>query len=218
MASAVEIFDERATSHYESWYETLEGRRADAPEKDALASLLDCFPRAGSVLEVGCGTGHSTRWLNGRGLVAVGLDLSTAMLAQAHGSGSLALVRGDACRLPFTDGAFDLVALITTIEFLETPRDALREALRVAHQGLLLGVLNRWSTLGLRRRLAGLWRPTVYNVARFFGLAELKRLLRSVAREEAPHRVAYCRVAPPLAPCAGSGALGWIHRYGAGCG
>jgi ubiquinone/menaquinone biosynthesis C-methylase UbiE len=185
LASAVEIFDERAASHYESWYETLEGRRADAEEKDALASLLDCFPRAGSVLEVGCGTGHFTRWLSAQGLAAVGLDLSAAMLAQAQALDGVTLVHGDSLGLPFADGAFDLVAFITTLEFLERPRVALTEALRVTHHGLLLGVLNRWSPLGLWRRLVGLIRPTVYEAARFFGLAELKRLLWSVAGEEA---------------------------------
>ena len=51
--------------------------------------------------------------------------------------------------------------------------------------GLLLGVLNRWSVLGLQRRLAELFWRTVYDSVRFYGVGELKRLLRSVAGERA---------------------------------
>jgi len=173
-------FDERVAAHYEAWYETSEGRRADELEKVVLGWLLQSFSGSGSVLELGCGTGHFTRWLSDEGLAAVGLDLSAAMLAEAQALGGVPLVRGDARWLPFADGAFDLTAFSTTLEFLERPREALVEALRVARQGVLLGVLNRWSVLGLQRRLAGLFHQTVYDAAHFYGMGELKRLLWSV--------------------------------------
>jgi ubiquinone/menaquinone biosynthesis C-methylase UbiE len=137
------VFGEQAAAHYEDWYGTPEGRRADALEKAALHRLLGCFSRAWSILEVGCGTGHFTRWLSDEGLAAVGLDISAAMLAEARILDSVPLVQGDAVRLPFADGAFDVTALVTTLEFLERPREALAEALRVARRGVLLGVLNR---------------------------------------------------------------------------
>jgi SAM-dependent methyltransferase len=181
VASEVAVFDERVAIHYEAWYKTPEGRRADELEKTVLGWLLRGLPRSGSVLEVGCGTGHFCRWLSDEGLAVVGLDLSAAMLVEARVMGSVPLVRGDARRLPFADGAFDLTAFITTLEFLEQPRETLAEALRVARRGLVLGVLNRWSLLGLQRRLAGLFRRTVYDAAHFYGVGELKRLLRSVA-------------------------------------
>lgn len=180
MAYADVTFGERVAAHYEAWYETVEGRRADELEKAVLGRLLQGFPRSGSVLEIGCGTGHFTRWLSDEGLAAVGLDLSAAMLAQAQALDGVPLMRGDARRLPFADGAFNLTALITTLEFLEQPREVLVEALRVSRRGVLLGVLNRWSVLGLQRRLAGRFRRTVYDAAHFYGVGELKRLLRSV--------------------------------------
>jgi SAM-dependent methyltransferase len=180
------LFDEQIAPHYEAWYETPEGRRADALEKALLRRLLGSFPYAQNALEVGCGTGHFTRWLSEQGLRTIGLDLSAAMLVQAQVPNGVLLVRGDALRLPFADGAFDLVAFITTLEFLERPQEALAEALRLARQGLLLGVLNRWSLLSLQRRLVGLLRPTVYDAARFYGVGELKRSLRSVAGGKAP--------------------------------
>jgi ubiquinone/menaquinone biosynthesis C-methylase UbiE len=178
-------FGKRVAAHYEAWYETPEGRRADELEKTMLGWLLQAFPQLDSVLEIGCGTGHFSHWLGDQGLAVVGLDLSPAMLAEARALDGVPLVRGDARRLPFTDGAFDLTAFITTLEFLEQPQEALAEARRVARRGLILGVLNRWSVLGLQRRLEGLFRPTVYDAAHFYGVGELKRLLRSVARGKA---------------------------------
>jgi SAM-dependent methyltransferase len=179
------VFNEQAAANYEDWYDTPDGRRADVLEKAVLDRLLQEFPGPGSVLEVGCGTAHFTRWLNEQGLAAVGMDRSAPMLAEAQALDDVPLVRGDARRLPFADGAFDLAMFITTLEFLERPREALAEALRVARRGVMLGVLNRWSVLGLERRLAGLLRSTAYDAARFYGVGELKRLLRSVAGERA---------------------------------
>lgn len=172
-------FDGRVAAHYEAWYETPAGRRADELEKAVLGWLLQRFPRPGRVLEVGCGTGHFSRWLSDQGLAVMGLDLSAAMLAEARTLGGVLLVLGDARRLPFANGAFDLTAFVTTLEFLERPDEALAEALRVARRGVVLGVLNRWSVLGLQRRLAGLFRSTVYDAAHFYGVGELTRLLQA---------------------------------------
>jgi ubiquinone/menaquinone biosynthesis C-methylase UbiE len=179
------VFNKDVAAHYEAWYEAPEGRRADELKKAVLGWLLRALPRAGGVLEVGCGTAHFTRWLNEQRLAAVGLDLSAAMLAQAQVLDGVSLARGDAYKLPFADGAFDLKALVTTLEFLERPQEALAEALRVARRGVVLGVLNHWSVLGLQRRLAGLFRPTVYDAAHFYGVGELRWLLRSVTGETA---------------------------------
>lgn len=199
------LFDERVAAHYEVWYEVDEGRRADALEKATLSQLLEGFSGARgqnaplSVLEVGSGTGHFTRWFAQQGLAAVGLDSSAAMLAQAQALDGVSLVQGDACLLPFADGTFDLVALVTTLEFLEHPKAALAEALRVSRQGLLLGVLNRHSLLALQRRLVGLVRPSIYNAAHLYRVGELKRLLRSVAGERATivwHTTLFPRVWP----------------------
>lgn len=178
-------FGQDVAPYYEAWYESPEGQRADALEKASLSRLLRRFAGVESVLEIGSGTGHLTRWLSEQGLTSVGLDLSAAMLAQADTLDGIPLVQGDGCRLPFADGAFDLVALITTLEFLEHPGEVLLEGLRVARQGLLLGVLNRQSLLGLQRRLVGLLRPTIYDAAHFYSVGELSCLLRSVVVEKA---------------------------------
>jgi ubiquinone/menaquinone biosynthesis C-methylase UbiE len=163
---------------YEAWYET-NGRRADRLEKALLRQLIASFPHAHTILEMGCGTGHFTRWFNEQGLQAMGLDLSRPMLDEAAGLGSPPCVCGDAQALPFASQGFDLVALITTLEFLPDPRQALAEALRVARHGLILGVLNRQSLLGRQLKHEG---GPVWEAARFFTPQELVQLVqRAVA-------------------------------------
>jgi SAM-dependent methyltransferase len=137
--------------------------------------LLDHFPGSRSVLEVGCGTGHFTRWMAQRGLDAVGVDIAEPMLAEARRLGGARYAFGDALSLPFPNRSHDLTALITTLEFLPDPLRALAEAVRVARQGVILGVLNRWSLLALRRRLSG---KSVWRSARLFGPWELAALAR----------------------------------------
>jgi ubiquinone/menaquinone biosynthesis C-methylase UbiE len=165
---------------YEAWYETI-GRRADRLEKALLGRLLADFPQGRRLLEVGCGTGHFTRWFGEQGWRAIGLDLSPAMLAEAIRLGSPACVLGDALSLPFPNDAFDLVVLITTLEFVADPLQTLREAMRVARSGLILGVLNRhsWLRWQLKRSEEPLW-----QVARFFTPADLTHLARRAARSE----------------------------------
>ena len=171
-------FDDPAlASRYEQWYAGT-GRDADLLEKDLLGKLLRGLPVARSVLEVGCGTGHFTRWLAESGLDAVGLDVSEPMLNEARRLGGPRYMPGDAHLLPFADRSCDVTALITTLEFLLDPVRALAEAVRVARQGVLLGVLNRWSVLTLRYRLSG---KSMWRAARFFGPWELAAMARRAA-------------------------------------
>jgi hypothetical protein len=166
---------------YEAWFDTPQGRRADLLEKRLLARLLTSFPAAHTLLEVGSGSGHFSRWFCGSGLAVVGLEPAAAMLAEARrGSGEVIYLRGDGLALPFARCAFDLVALVTGLEFIQDPHQALAEATRVARQGLILGVLNRWSLWAIRYRRSG---GPLWSAARFFAPGELAALVRRAAGE-----------------------------------
>ena len=162
---------------YEDWYRTT-GRRADRLEKALLQRLLSRFPQAHTILEVGCGTGHFSRWFRELGLQVTGLDLARPMLAEAARLGSPLCVRGNGLALPFPAGGLDLVALVTTLEFVPDPARALVEALRVARQGVILGVLNRHSILGRRLKRQG---GPVWGVARFYTPGDMARLVHRAA-------------------------------------
>jgi ubiquinone/menaquinone biosynthesis C-methylase UbiE len=165
---------------YEAWYNT-SGRQADHQEKALLKRLLHCFPLARSILEVGCGTGHFTRWFDAQGLQAIGLDVSFPMLKEAKHLKSPACLQGEALRLPLISNSFDLTVLITTLEFLHNPIRALAESVRVSRLGLILGVLNTQSHLGRQyKRGAG----PIWETARFFTPNELKLLIHEATGEK----------------------------------
>lgn len=69
------------------------------------------------VLEVGCGTGTNIHKYHQAGCEVFGVDLSPAMLAVARRKlGAEAhLHRGDATRLPYRDGVFDLAIAMLTL-------------------------------------------------------------------------------------------------------
>jgi ubiquinone/menaquinone biosynthesis C-methylase UbiE len=161
---------------YEDWYST-QGKRADHLEKELLQWLINHFEDPISILEVGCGTGHFARWFESIGLRSIGLDLSLVMLREAQRYGLRSIVQGDATLLPFEDDTFDLVTMITTIEFIQQPLKALHDATRVAKKGIFLGVINRESWIGRQyRRQGGL----PWQSARFFSPEELIRMLKTI--------------------------------------
>ena len=84
--------------------------------------------------------------------------------------------------LPFPSKSIDLIALVTTLEFLPDPAQALAEARRVAGKGLVLGVLNAQSSLGQQYKRQG---GPVWEVARFFTPDELKRMILEDTRAKA---------------------------------
>jgi ubiquinone/menaquinone biosynthesis C-methylase UbiE len=172
-----EIFDAAATT-YESWYATPEGRRTHAAECDLLAWLLEPFTGIDTVLEIGCGTGHFTRWLADRGLNAYGLDRSLAMVQEMRSQGrDTPAVIGDAHCLPVRSRAVDLCIFVTTLEFLGDPELALREATRVAISGIVVLTLNSWSLGGLSRRWDPQARDSVRPRANAYSIISLKRTL-----------------------------------------
>ncbi|QDV20558.1 Malonyl-[acyl-carrier protein] O-methyltransferase [Gimesia panareensis] len=163
--------------HYEQWYVD-QGHRADRLEKRLLNNMLKDISGIETMLEIGCGTGHFTRWMSSLGYQAMGLDLSEGMLAEAHKWDGIPYILGDAEMLPFKGQTFDISALITTLEFVADPECALTEAIRVAKRGVLLGVLNQQSLLAARRRKSG---KTPWDTAHFFSPDELVRLVRTSA-------------------------------------
>ena len=103
------------------------------------------------VLDVAVGTGRMPMSLfrqpafRGR---LVGIDISAPMLRRAARNlaayrDRLALLRYDASRLPFDDGAFDAVSCIEALEFFPEPMGALREMVRVLKPGGALLFTNR---------------------------------------------------------------------------
>src|SRR5205814_221266 len=91
-------------------------------------------PPGARVLEVGCGGGNVLERVPGR---RFGIDLSPFILSKARARlhGAAQLVRGDAMRLPFADGAFDRVFCSEVLEHVLEPEVVVREMRRVLAPG-----------------------------------------------------------------------------------
>jgi ubiquinone/menaquinone biosynthesis C-methylase UbiE len=172
------LFDDQA-AQYELWYQMPEGQYADILEKKLFLKLVQ--PKSGqSVLDIGCGTGHNLAFFKELGLKAAGIDASKPMLdiaSQKLGT-SAELYWGHAEELPFDNNSFDIVTLITVLEFVPDPTEVLKEAGRVARVQIYLGILNKISLLGINRRIMGKFRDSIYNRAKFYSVWEIEAMVR----------------------------------------
>jgi SAM-dependent methyltransferase len=84
-------------------------------------------------LDLGCGEGHNTRLLGGRGAGVVALDVSEPFIAAAASESFPAIryVMGDGAVLPFADASFDFVTAFMSLMDVADPECTPRETARV---------------------------------------------------------------------------------------
>src|SRR5580692_9799945 len=108
---------------------------AESHNQPLFEAVLDAagVGRGTRVLDVGCGSGLALTLAAQRGAVPSGLDVSPGLLGIARDRLPGADLReGDMEFLPFGDAAFDAVLGVNAFQFAGDPRQALREAARVA--------------------------------------------------------------------------------------
>ncbi len=139
------------------------------------------LPPGARVLDLGCGPGDGAVWLARRGLVAVGLDYSAGMLKVAKRAGELRgrLLRGDAGRLPFADGAFDGVVCTNSFHHYPQHFPALREMRRVLKPGGVLGLVDPRKDNVFGRAAIDFFENVVFGLkeVRVFTLPQWRQLL-----------------------------------------
>ena len=127
-------------------------------EEVRIARLLMGLGAGDVVLDIACGPGNFTRrfaQIAGPDGLAVGIDASETMLARGaaelerSGPDNVALIRGDATRLPFRDAGFDAVCCFAALHLFAEPFAALDEMRRVLGPGGRIALMT-----SVRRRLA----------------------------------------------------------------
>lgn len=136
------------------------------------------IPSGGIALDVGCGPGNVTASLAraaGPGGLALGLDLSEAMLVRAvraQAGPQIGFLRADAQRLPLRDETVDAVVSIAMLQLVPDPAAALAEMARVLRAGGRLAVMV--PTAGWAARI---WRMLPNIGTRLFGEDEIGDIL-----------------------------------------
>ncbi len=134
-------------------------------EGAALTWRIDAFTRAvaelrpppARLLDFGCGTGELAAAFAARGYVVTGGDIAESMLAEARrafGDQVTWRLLEPSPRLPFDDGAFDVVVASSVLEYLADARAVIAEWARVLGRGGVLAftVPNVWHPIRLAER------------------------------------------------------------------
>ena len=176
------VFNFQDARAYQQWVEDSRNRFAVEQENRLLLDMLQPL-RGETVLEIGCGTGLTLVPLVERSLGVTGIDPSPYMLdiAIKQVENRAELYRGFAEELPFDDNSFNHACFMTSLEFVNDPVKAVEEACRVAKDRVFIGILNRFAIRGIHLRVAGIFSQSIFNRAKFFGIWELKRMIRSIA-------------------------------------
>ena len=150
---------------YDQWFE--ENRDLYEAELEAIRQLLP--PAGAEGMEVGVGSGKFAVPLG----IKIGVEPSEEMANKARNQG-IHVYPGIAEDLPFPDGGFDFVLMVTTICFVDDVGQSFREAFRVLKPDgcIIVGFVDSQSELG------GLYAETrkesqFYRDATFFSATEV---------------------------------------------
>jgi ubiquinone/menaquinone biosynthesis C-methylase UbiE len=114
----------------------------------AMLSMAIALVDAESVLDVGSGTGRVLHHVRARhrDVKAVGLEPVAALREQGIRSGIPPdiLIDGDATRMAFGDGAFDVVCAFAALHHIPMPELAIDEMMRVAGKAILIADANNF--------------------------------------------------------------------------
>ena len=174
-----------AAKTYDAWFDTQLGHYVDRLEREAFERLLKGLVK-GSVVEVGAGTGHVSRWLDELGHSVTAVEPCAAMRAfgVAHVQGTqIHWSDARAERLPFPSGSFDGAVFFTTLEFVDDPARSLEEALRVLRPNgwLAIGCLHALSPWVAMYRRYGEQGRLPWASARYFVRDDLERMVGRTA-------------------------------------
>ncbi len=138
------------------------------------------LPAAPGVLDLGGGTGRSLEAAVEPANFAekVVLDLNRAMLRQGQRRRNYDFVAGDARRLPFADGSFDLVLACDSLHHIGDPDDVFAELNRILTKGGAV-FIEEFNPQGLSGKIAKLGEYALGMKSHFLVPEQLKDIARA---------------------------------------
>lgn len=137
----------------------------------SLSFMVACLEYFGiqSVLDIGSGTGRALSYIIKRrpdiGVVGVEPVRELREIGHSHGIPKDVLIEGDATRLLFENGEFDLVCEFGVLHHIKNPEKAVSEMLRVAKKAILISDSNNFGQGSASSRIVkqllntlGLWK------------------------------------------------------------
>ena len=167
--------DQLVAKNYDRYYQTGIGKSVDKIEKMLVRRCLNQIFSC-EMLELGCGTGHWTRFFCEEGFQVTAIDESGAMLEHARMKNipNADFLKADAASLPFEDQRFSVISSVTMFEFVENIDCILDEIDRLLKPGgyLVAGWLNALSETGKNKN-----NDETFRSACFYTSEEIERLL-----------------------------------------
>jgi SAM-dependent methyltransferase len=166
---------EKYSNEYDAWFK----KNVELYEAE-LEAIRQLIPPAGAEgMEVGVGSGKFAAPLD----IKIGVEPSEKMAIKARAQG-IKVYPGVAEQLPFSDGRFDFILMVTTICFVDDVFKSFTEAFRVLKPGgcIIVGFVDRESELG-RQYEEKKEKSKFYQDATFFSTQEVLKYLKKAAFE-----------------------------------
>jgi|SRR6056297_314034 len=171
------FFDSQIAGNYDKWYDSYVGKIYDKLEKKKISNIIK-NKRKGYLLDVGCGTGHWSKYFSDLGFKVTGIDNSMEMIeiAQRKKIKNCEFLKVEALNFE-ADKKYNAASFITSLEFMENYKKIIKNIVKYLRDDgyIILGVLNENSYLSRQRKKE----KNIYSGAHFFTFDKLKNLFSS---------------------------------------
>jgi SAM-dependent methyltransferase len=121
--------------HFQEIWRQKQASGAPTPTNQRAEKTASVLGHGKILLDIGCGSGALSPLLRNRFETIIGLDFIEDVLVEARRAGVVPVCANFSNPLPFLTDTFDVVVLLSTLQYALDPKKLLQEASRVARPG-----------------------------------------------------------------------------------